>query len=124
MRGKTPLELAAVLAWPAALPWSAAVELPAVPPDRGIVVFALPRSNADSSALDRLLKKGADNNAGLKGAQTMELFFLYAGDAENGAVTRATALGDIASASETCVHIYNQRPGVRARGMCGIPHQS
>ena len=108
MRGNSPEELAAVLAWPAALPWSAAVELPAAPPDRGLVVLALPRSSADTSALDRFLTTGRS------GAQTPELFFVYAGNAEN------SATGALASATETCVRLYNQRPGVRARGVCGI----
>jgi hypothetical protein len=127
LRVNSPAELAAALAWPAAIPLPAAqsrpakaappsaellrAELPPPPEDRGIIVLALPRASAETSALDRFLKKFADRGAGRNSAQTVELIFLYAADAENSAVK----LGEIASAAETCAAMYNRRPGVRAR---------
>jgi uncharacterized protein (DUF58 family) len=102
--GGTPAELAAALALPAAVPLSGGVELPAAPEDRGVLVFALPRSGAESSALDRFLKTFADRGAGRNTAQTVELIFLY----ERGAR---------AAAAEKCAALYNRGPGVKARAI-------
>jgi hypothetical protein len=109
--GNTPAELASALAWPAALPLTT-TELPPASEDRGILVFALPRASAETSALDRFLRDCANSNAGRKQAQSIELIFLYAGRTENGGTAPS---GELAAAAETCAALYNRRPGVRAR---------
>jgi hypothetical protein len=93
-------ELAAALAYPAACPGDAAqpvgiLELPDPPPDRGILVLALPRTFA-GGALDRFLKKRKQPGI------PVDLAFLYGDDA-------------LAEAAETCARLYNQRGGVHAR---------
>jgi hypothetical protein len=100
-------ELAAALAYPAAyapaggLAGEAAerpegsVDLPDPPPDRGIIVLALPRTVA-GGALDRFLKNRKQPGT------PVDLAFLYADDA-------------LAEAAETCARLYNQRGGVHAR---------
>jgi uncharacterized protein (DUF58 family) len=117
LRGNTPAELAAVFARPAAIPWplrskknplfqtnrrkaEPMVELPSPPDDRGILVFALPRASADTSALNRLLDRLSENKV-----RSIELIFLYEGGKD-------LSLDD---AAETCEALYNRRPGVRAR---------
>jgi hypothetical protein len=93
-----PPELAAALAYPAAYSSAyagAAAELPEPPPDRGILVLALPRTLA-GGALDRFLKNRRQPGT------PVDLAFLYDDDA-------------LAEAAETCVRLYNQRGGVHAR---------
>jgi hypothetical protein len=115
--GKTlsPAELGFFLArpWaiPAALPAKArklkpvSVDLPSVPDDRGILILAMPKIYAQSSALDRFLSNNAN--------RAMELIFIYGADEnENSAVFAQRAV-----AAETCVALYNKRPGVRARAV-------
>jgi hypothetical protein len=125
IRGGNPAELADALAYPAALPLAPAggsaafprrifphpagpaglsgaagdgafvpAELPQAP-DRGVLILALPRSGAETSALDRFLKKRTPQ-------QTTELLFLYEGDRPE-------------EAAGTCVSIYGQKGGVHAR---------
>ena len=91
---------ASALAWPAALPVSAAPDLPAAPDDYSILILALPRS-ASNTALERFLKKTADRRAGKN--NTVDLIFFC--DNNN----------DRFSAAETCCTLYRQRPGVIAR---------
>jgi uncharacterized protein (DUF58 family) len=102
-RGNSPMELAAAFARPAALPLSAAAELPSPTEDRGILILALPRAAAENSALDRFLRSHAGRAAGRETAPTVELVFLYGVDAITGY-----------AAAKTCAAIYNRRPGVRA----------
>ncbi|MDR1253118.1 MAG: DUF58 domain-containing protein [Treponema sp.] len=111
----SPAGLAVALAWPAALPLSTAAELPAAPEDRGILILALPRVNAESSALDRFLRDLAGRSAGRNENQTADLIFMYG--AGSGKGESASVLTGLASAAETCVAMYNRRPGVRARTM-------
>jgi len=104
-RGGNAVELAASLAWPAALPLSASVELPAAPGNCGVLILALPRSSAESSSLDRFLNSTAHRRVG-DHAQTIELLFLY-----DNAAARSKELAAI----EVCAALYNQRPGVKTR---------
>jgi uncharacterized protein (DUF58 family) len=112
---RTPAELASALAWPAALPIALApVDLP-VPEDSsercpGVLILALPRAIAESSALDRFLA----NRSGQINAQPIELLFLYSGDADEDGTLAYTGR---AAAAETCVALYNRRSGVRARAV-------
>jgi uncharacterized protein (DUF58 family) len=103
-RTGSPAELAALLAYPAALPLNAPSlpesggglpELPDAPEDRAVLILASPCSEAANSALDRFLK-----NRG-KGRET-DVLFLYEGEG-------------LDEAAEICVHFYSHRPGVRAR---------
>jgi uncharacterized protein (DUF58 family) len=105
MHGGNAAELAASLAWPAALPLSAAGELPAAPGNCGILILALPRSGTENSSLDRFLNSTTHRRAG-DNAQTIELLFLY----DNAAVSGAAG-----KAAEVCAALYNQRTGIRAR---------
>jgi uncharacterized protein (DUF58 family) len=89
--------LAVPFAWPAALPLSAAVDLPAVPGSCGILILALPRSSAESTALDRFLRDNRNK------AQTAEIIF----------AARAPFFAD----AELCAALYNRRSGVRARAV-------
>jgi hypothetical protein len=109
MRGGNTAELAASLAWPAASPLSASVNLPAVPDNCGILILALPRSGAESSSLDRFLNSTAHRRAG-NNAQTIEILFLY-----DSAAGKAATRSEEIAAAEVCAALYNQRPGVRAR---------
>jgi hypothetical protein len=102
------------LAWPAAMPLRTDAELPAAPEYRGVLVFALPRASAESSALDRFLRDHAARNAGRNKTRIVELVFLYGSDAESGG---SGAYGERAAAAETCAALYNHRPGVRARSI-------
>jgi hypothetical protein len=99
-------ELAEALAYPAAYPapgfgntggGSLQADLPLPPPDRGVLILALPRTEMGTSALDRVLKNP------LRGQRSpTDLFFLYAGDG-------------LEESAETCVRIYGQNGGVHAR---------
>jgi len=79
-------------------------EFPPVPEDRSILILALPRLTTEPSALDRFLSNNANRAA--------ELIFIY-GASENG----RAAYEERALAAETCVAMYNKRPGVRARAI-------
>ena len=116
--GNTPSELAAVLAWPAALPWSIAAELPSPPEDRGVLILALPRAHSGPSALDSFVRDFSSRGAGRTKSRTVELLFLYGnGPADSGGNTR---INELAAAAETCAAMYNRRPGIRAWAMgCG-----
>jgi uncharacterized protein (DUF58 family) len=111
-------ELAAALALPAALPLADAAELPEPPPDMGILILALPRVWAESSALDRFLKNAA--NPGKNGKQTVELLFLYSGEWMKNDVAHSSR--GVEASAETCVSLYNRRAGVRARLAVGPAH--
>jgi len=110
----TAAEMAAALAWPAAIPLSEAAHLPAASNDRGVLILAMPRANAQQSALDRFLAGHAGRNAGRSAAPAVEIFFLYKSDAKKG-ITAGS--GELAGAAETCAGVYGRRPGVRARAI-------
>jgi hypothetical protein len=111
LQGNSPAELASALAWPAAYPLGTRAELPAAPGDWGVLILALPRTSAESSALDRFLKQFAGRGAGH--AKTAELVFLYAAGEAQGPG------GELAAAAETCAALYRQRAGLRARAAAG-----
>jgi hypothetical protein len=113
-RGNSPAELAAALAWPAAINWSGAAELPAMPEDRGILILALPRANAEASALDRFLREQTGQRAGRYTGRTIELVFLYGEKITGG---NAAHLRGLAAAAGTCAALYKHRPGLRAWAM-------
>jgi uncharacterized protein (DUF58 family) len=111
-------EPAAVFAWPAALSFSEkgaqnkkaqdtaplpGAEYPSAPDDCGILILALPRVNAETSALDRFLKKQER-----PGNQPVEIFFVYADKRGS---------KNLFSAAETCVSLYNGKEKIRARGL-------
>jgi hypothetical protein len=100
--GGGPGELAAVLAYPAALPFSVSLELPAADDARGVLVLALPRTgDSGAAALENFLKK--------RGAkQSVDLLFLYGEDSSR----RGASLEENA---ETCARLYGGKGGVRAR---------
>jgi uncharacterized protein (DUF58 family) len=99
----SPAELAALLAYPAALPLNAPSlpesgggppELPDVPEDRAVLILAS-CSEAVNSALDRFLeKRGRERET--------DILFLYEGES-------------LDKAAEICAHFYSGKPGVRAR---------
>jgi uncharacterized protein (DUF58 family) len=100
LREGLPAELAAVLAYPAALPLAGPGELPSEggdPGSRSLLILALPRTSggAADSALDRFLTRRRKD-------QAIDLIFLYEGE----------GLDDSA---DLCVRLYRQRGGVHAR---------
>jgi hypothetical protein len=80
-------------------------DLPPVDDNRGILILAMPRVYAEASALDRFLSKHAN--------RVIELDFIYGADANQDGAEYARR----AAAAETCVGLYNKRPGVRARAI-------
>jgi hypothetical protein len=109
-----PAELAAALAYPAALPLftqaalSGGDELPQADEARGVLIMALPRGWTDGDAaengaaqpsLDRFLKK---RNV----KQTVDMLFLYGGEEVSPSLEES---------AETCVRFYSGKGGVRAR---------
>jgi uncharacterized protein (DUF58 family) len=92
-------ELAAALAYPAALPLSAEKELPYSSEEQGVLILALPRATAKTTALDRFLEKRGD-------LQTVDILFIYE-DEEN----------HLDRTAEICVGIYGKESGVHARRM-------
>jgi uncharacterized protein (DUF58 family) len=103
-RTGSPMELAALLAYPAVLPLNAPAlhesggglaELPDAPEDRAVLVLAPPCSEAANSALDRFLKKRGKE-------RETDIVFLYEGE-------------DMDEAAEICARFYSRRPGVWAR---------
>ena len=108
LHGNSPSEFAAICARPAAIPWQGAstagtvpmLELPAPPADCGILVFALPRVNAESSALSRFLDKAASADS----SRFVELFFMYEGRG-----------GDLDEAAGLCAAFYRRRQNLRVR---------
>jgi len=105
LHGGTAAEIAAIFARPAAIRWSGApsgTELPAPPADCGILVFALPRANADSSALTRFLERAASEDK----RRFVELIFMYEGSGRGAELDEAAAV---------CEAYYRRRTGVRVR---------
>jgi hypothetical protein len=92
IRGGTVAELSGALAYPAVLPLSAQAELPEPAERQGMLILALPRLNAESSALDRFLKKNV---------RPADAVFLY----EKEEFARSAAI---------CAGMYDKRNGVRA----------
>lgn len=95
----SPVELAVLLAYPAALPLRESggglAELPDAPEDRAVLVLALPCSEAANSALDRFLKKRGKE-------RETDILFLYEGEG-------------LDEAAGICARFYARKPGVRAR---------
>jgi hypothetical protein len=103
--------LATVLAWPAASPLSASLNLPVVPDGCGILILALPRSSAEPSAMDRFLNNTARNNSSRNNSSHCPVELLFLCESSGGTVAYTERL----AAAEVCAALYNQRPGVRAR---------
>jgi hypothetical protein len=96
--GGTEEELAAALAWPAALTLPSGADLPQAALDRGAVILALPRNATDDageSALDKFLRQRPGN-------QETGILFLHD---EEGRRSRA---------AETGAALYNRKPRVHA----------
>ena len=109
-------ELASALAWPAAVfrpdPEKAAGNkkakqlntvtqpmLPKAPGDRAVLIMALPRSSAESSALDLFIK---NREAG----QETDIVFLYD--------TGSRQAAELEESAGICVNLYNRRSGIHA----------
>ena len=88
------------LAWPAAMPLSTGSTFPAVPDDRGIIIFSLPRSTTEPSALDRFLK----NTVRPAGSNARTIDILFIGETP-----------EQLAAAETCAALYSRRQGMRVR---------
>jgi hypothetical protein len=103
LRANTPAEFAAALAWPAGCPVSPeSAELPPLTDERGVLIFALPRANAEPGALGRFLnqQKGSEGSP-------IEIIFLYAAKGRDEAA--------LDEAAEICTAFYNRVPNARAR---------
>ena len=101
--GSPPLdkaELAAALALPAAIRWprSSGI-LPLAPMDRAVLVLALPRENAEASALDNFLKN-RQGSSGSEASPATDIVFI--------------CRPELSDAAGVCVNHYNRKPGVRA----------
>ena len=107
LRANTPSEFAAALAMPFCCPLSPHAQLPRLPDDRGVLVFALPRANAEPGALGRLVNN-QKNSEGI--TSPIDIIFLYTANADN-------AANDLDDAAETCAAFYNRMPNVRARAV-------
>jgi uncharacterized protein (DUF58 family) len=95
-------DLAPALAWPAVLPMASPLDFPSLPEAgaAGILILALPRTRAESAALDRFLKnRRPDRKA--------DLFFLYE--------ERNAKASDLKGAAEICAVLYSRKLGIRAR---------
>jgi hypothetical protein len=93
-----PPDLPAALAWPAAVPLNSGEDLPDPPDGRGVLILALPRLSAESSALDRYLNR--------RHGQGAEIFFLYD--------TKSKRAEDLENAATACVSFFNRRQHVTA----------
>ena len=107
-------EFATALAWPAASPLSASLHLPAVPDDCGILILALPRSSAETSAIDRFLTSSSRNGSSRNGSSHRPVELLFLCDRFEG-MGGTIAYTERLAAAEVCAALYNQRPGVRAK---------
>ena len=91
-------ELAAALAWPAAVPAGTLNDLPNAPMDRGVIILALPRTSS-SSSMDRFLKKR-------EGRLSTDIVFLYNAESKRAA--------ELEAAARVCVNLYNGKSGIHA----------
>jgi uncharacterized protein (DUF58 family) len=110
--GGNAVELAASLAWPAVAPLLTSGKLPVAPPHCGVLILALARSTAETSAIDRFLSDTANRPVDI-------LFFCGSTNADTGADKKSAAHNERLTAAGVCAGLYNQRSGVRA-GVCGI----
>jgi len=93
-------EFAVALAWPAAAGQPMA-ELPAAPESTAVLILALPRMSANTSALDRFLEKH-----GHESAPPADIVFLY--DA------KSRRAAELESAAGNCVSRYNGKNAIHA----------
>jgi len=101
-------ELAAALAWPAAIPVFRGV-LPDAPGGMAALILALPRSlsaksTSEASALDRFLKKR-------EGRQETDIVFIFNLKSQKTGAARHSEREKYAG---ICVNLYNRRSGVHA----------
>jgi len=98
-------QLAAALAWPAAINWpSSSGELPQAPNETGVLVLALPRkiageAAASQSALNKFLNKRQ---------QETDIVFIYYAEGRKAA--------EIGQEAARCVSFYSDKSGVHATG--------
>jgi hypothetical protein len=102
----TPLDssqLAAALAWPAAISWPASSgELPQAPGETGVLVLALPRKAAgETSASQSALNKFLNNRQ-----QETDIVFIYNAEGRKAA--------EIEQEAARCVSFYSGKSGVHA----------
>ena len=91
-------QFAAALAWPAAVFWPGSTsELPGVPPDKSVLILALPRTFCGQSALDRFLKNRDPR-------QGTDIVFLHSAECKR----------ELEEAAVLCVNQYGHRPGLHA----------
>ena len=82
-------------------------ELPAPPADCGILVFALPRANAESSALSRFLGRAVTDDK----PSSVELIFMYEGSGRGG----SSAGGNLDDEAAVCAAFYRRRQNLPER---------
>jgi len=97
------------LAWPYTTPLTheSLLQLSVPNDNRGILVFALPRTQSETS-LDRFIKKVSDNSGEKNKPRQIGILFLANPQKSN-----------CISAAETCIAMYNRRSGIRA-GIFGM----
>jgi hypothetical protein len=93
-------ELAATLAYPAAISLTSPENIPLSPEDRGILILALPRSDTASTALDRFLKNRPN-------MQKAEILFFYQNET-------------LHNQAEANARLYRQYHGVSAQSIALI----
>jgi hypothetical protein len=97
-------ELAVLLAFPASLPLEGPENLPLPADNRGILVLALPRTEAPATCLDRFLKSRGDK-------QPVDILFLFQESLRGKKKLTQEEYAGI------CERLYNQRGGVYARSV-------
>lgn len=115
-RTVTAAQIAGALAWPVAQPLGDYGFLKASQEGReseagGVLILALPRNSAGSSALDHFLTSRLPGSAGQGWTKSVQLIFLYHDDATE---KRQGAEAKTAQAAQACAAMYSRRVGVRA----------
>ena len=106
-------ELAAALAWPAAIFQPAAASLPAgADKEISVLILALPRTTAYESALDRFLKNREGQGTEANGT---DIVFVYDAEQRTGGLRAA----EPEDAARVCVNLYNRKAGIHA-GMAAV----
>jgi hypothetical protein len=103
-------DLPAALAWPAALHWpqggpstpDSSEDLPEAPRDRGVLILALPRISAASSALVRYINR-------MPPGRNVDIFFLYD--------TKSKRAAELEEAAAACVSFFQRKQGAAAHRM-------
>jgi len=102
-------QLAAALAWPAAIHWPASSgELPQAPGETGVLVLALPRKVAG----DKFVSESALNKFLNKRQQETDLVFIYNTDGRKAA--------EIEQEAARCISFYSGKSGKNLIGATGV----